>query len=55
MHRGRQSRKLKGASGSLYFGIGSTLAADTYFSGLIDDVRIYNQAVSPQSRNPMGN
>jgi len=31
---------LEGAEGGLYFGVGSTLAPGTYFSGLIDDVRI---------------
>ncbi len=39
---------LKGVDGGLYFGAGSTLAQGTFFSGLIDDVRIYNRAVSPQ-------
>ncbi|MBW2209036.1 MAG: hypothetical protein JRG79_19195 [Deltaproteobacteria bacterium] len=38
---------LEDASGGLYFGVGSTLAPGTYFSGLIDDVRIYNRAVEP--------
>ncbi len=38
---------LKNAEGGLYFGAGSTLAPGTFFSGLIDDVRIYNRAVSP--------
>jgi len=38
---------LEGSDGGLYFGVGSTLAAGTFFSGLIDDVRIYNRAVSP--------
>jgi len=33
--------------GGLYFAVGSTLAPDTYFSGLIDDVRIYNRVVKP--------
>jgi len=34
------------ASG-LYIGIGKNYAAGTFFSGLIDDVRIYNRVVSP--------
>jgi hypothetical protein len=38
---------LKSATGGLYIGAGKTLDAATFFSGLIDDVRIYNRAVSP--------
>lgn len=38
---------LESAEGGLYFGAGSTLAPGTFFSGLIDDVRIYNRVVSP--------
>jgi len=38
---------LEGSEGGLYLGAGSTLAPGTFFSGLIDDVRIYNRAVSP--------
>ena len=38
---------LEDAYGGLYFGVGSTLASGTFFSGLIDDVRIYNRVVSP--------
>ncbi len=38
---------LKGALGGLYFGAGSTLAHSTLWAGLIDDIRIYNRAVSP--------
>ena len=33
--------------GGLYKGAGSTLAPGTFWSGLIDDVRIYNRAVKP--------
>ncbi|MHC4541769.1 MAG: LamG-like jellyroll fold domain-containing protein [Planctomycetota bacterium] len=33
--------------GGLNIGCGSDLAAGTFFSGLIDDVRIYSRAVSP--------
>ena len=36
---------LAAASGNLTIGAGATLAADTYWTGLIDDVRIYNRAV----------
>ena len=38
---------LESVEGSLYFGAGSTLTPDSFFSGLIDDVRIYNRAISP--------
>jgi hypothetical protein len=37
---------LEGTAGGLYIGVGKTYAG-TFFSGLIDDVRIYNRAVSP--------
>ena len=35
------------ADAGLHFGAGNTLEAASFFSGLIDDVRIYNRAVSP--------
>ena len=38
---------LEPADGSLHIGAGSGLDAGTFFSGLIDDVRIYNRAVKP--------
>ncbi|MBC8217228.1 MAG: hypothetical protein H8E73_02075, partial [Planctomycetes bacterium] len=38
---------LEDAYGGLYFGVGSTLAPGTFWSGLIDDIRIYNRVVSP--------
>ncbi|MBL7185000.1 MAG: succinylglutamate desuccinylase/aspartoacylase family protein [Phycisphaerae bacterium] len=38
---------LESANGGLYFGTGGTLTPGTFWSGLIDDVRIYNVAVSP--------
>ncbi len=38
---------LIGSCGGLYIGAGSTLAPGTFWSGLIDDVRIYNRAVKP--------
>jgi hypothetical protein len=38
---------LKDSEGGLYFGTGSDLIAGTFFSGLIDDVRIYNRVISP--------
>jgi hypothetical protein len=37
---------LKSADGGLHIGAGNTLAAETFFSGLIDDVRIYNVALT---------
>jgi len=39
---------LNDAYGNLYFGVGSTLVPGTYFSGLIDDVRINNRALTPE-------
>ncbi len=38
---------LEGSDSGLYIGTGKAMAAGTYFSGLIDDVRIYNRAVRP--------
>ena len=38
---------LEAAYGSLHLGASSTLAPSTFFSGLIDDVRIYNRAMKP--------
>jgi hypothetical protein len=38
---------LKSAGRGLYIGAGSSLEPRTFWSGLIDDVRIYNRAVSP--------
>jgi hypothetical protein len=38
---------LNDASGGMYIGTGSSRAPGTFFSGLIDDIRIYNRAVSP--------
>jgi hypothetical protein len=34
------------STGGLYFGAGEDLAADSFFSGLIDDIRIYDVALS---------
>jgi hypothetical protein len=39
---------LKNSDGSLYIGVNKNLDAGTYFSGLIDDVRIYNVALSAE-------
>jgi len=38
---------LKSATGGLYIGAGKALETGTFFSGLIDDVRIYDRAVKP--------
>jgi Tol biopolymer transport system component len=38
---------LESASGGLYIGAASALQPGGFFSGLIDDVRIYNRAVEP--------
>jgi L-ascorbate metabolism protein UlaG (beta-lactamase superfamily) len=38
---------LKSSDGGLYIGAGKTRDAPGFWSGLIDDVRIYNQALSP--------
>ena len=38
---------LEGSTNSLYIGAGKGMESGTYFSGLIDDVRIYNRAVYP--------
>jgi hypothetical protein len=38
---------LSNSSGGLYIGAGSTLAPGSFWSGLIDDVRVYNRAVKP--------
>lgn len=38
---------LEGSNGGLYIGCGKAMEAGTFWSGLIDDVRIYNRAVTP--------
>jgi hypothetical protein len=38
---------LEGSGGGLYIGAGKAMAPGTYWSGLIDDVRIYNRPVKP--------
>jgi len=38
---------LESSSNGLYIGTGNAMAPGTYFSGLIDDVRIYNRVVVP--------
>ncbi|MBN2314434.1 MAG: hypothetical protein JXM79_10925 [Sedimentisphaerales bacterium] len=36
------------SSNSLYFGTGKAMEPSTFFAGLIDDVRIYNKALTPE-------
>lgn len=38
---------LESATGGLYFGVGKTFDASTFWSGLIDNIRIYDGAVRP--------
>jgi len=38
---------LVGDDGGLYFGAENTLSATSFFDGMIDDIRIYDQAVTP--------
>jgi hypothetical protein len=38
---------LSGSLGGLHIGCGSDLAAGTFWSGMIDDVRIYSRAMRP--------
>ena len=38
---------LKSSSNGLYIGAGKAMEAGTFWSGLIDDVRIYTRAVKP--------
>jgi len=38
---------LEPATGGLYIGTGKAMEPGTYWSGLIDDVRIYGRAISP--------
>jgi hypothetical protein len=39
---------LEASAGGLYIGTGNAMAPGTYFSGLIDDVRIYNVALTAE-------
>jgi hypothetical protein len=38
---------LESSGRGLYIGVGKDFSADTFFSGLIDDIHIYNRAVKP--------
>jgi Tol biopolymer transport system component len=40
-------QNLEGSQMGLYIGTGKGMESGTYFSGLIDDIRIYNRAVRP--------
>ena len=44
---------LQSSTSSFYIGTGNAMAPGTYFSGLIDDVRIYNRAVTPSINYPL--
>jgi hypothetical protein len=46
---------LKSATGGLNIGAGKTLEATAFFSGLIDDVRIYNVALSAEEVAALAN
>ncbi|TKJ37010.1 MAG: hypothetical protein CEE38_08895 [Planctomycetes bacterium B3_Pla] len=37
-----------GSDGGLYFGVGRTVEAGSFFSGLIDDIRIYDEVLSAE-------
>ncbi|HUT46643.1 MAG TPA: kelch repeat-containing protein [Sedimentisphaerales bacterium] len=39
---------LQSATGGLYIGAGSNIEAGTFFAGLIDDIRVYNKALSAE-------
>lgn len=41
---------LTGSAGVMHIGAASTLAAGTFWSGLIEDVRLYNRAVKPTGK-----
>ncbi len=43
-----QGVNLPSSNGGLYFGTGKTLDAGTFFSGLIDDIRIYDVVLSAE-------
>ena len=43
----QEQTNLAGSENGLYIGAGKAMEPGTYWSGLIDDVRIYNRAVTP--------
>jgi len=42
-----EQTNLRGSTNGLYIGAGAGLGSGSFWSGLIDDVRIYNRAVTP--------
>jgi hypothetical protein len=40
-------RESGSSAGGLYIGAGTNLEPGSFFSGLIDDIRIYNRAIAP--------
>jgi len=44
---GDEQDSLEANNGGLYIGCGADQSPDSFFTGLIDDVRIYNRAVHP--------
>ena len=43
----RKLAKLRASTNGLFIGVGSDLSPATFWSGLIDDIRIYNRAIKP--------
>lgn len=43
----RKLAKLRTSTNGLFIGVGSDLSSATFWSGLIDDIRIYNRAIKP--------
>ncbi len=43
----RKLAKLRSSTNGLFIGVGSNLSPATFWSGLIDDIRIYNRALKP--------
>ena len=41
------------ANGGLYFGAANTLDEASFFQGLIDDIRIYNRALTPEEASAL--
>jgi hypothetical protein len=38
---------LESSNGGMYIGTGKLMTPGTYWSGLIDDIRVYNRIVTP--------
>jgi len=45
--------ELISATGGLYFGVANMLPTTTFFDGLIDDIRIYNRALTPEEASAL--